>query len=520
MKKTAIWILALCMPTLLMAQSSVTAITGKRIEVTKQLDGKLSQRIMDVIAPYKASVDSIVAPVLGQSEMAMSSGRPESLLGNWAADVMVEQCRRTFGTKPDMGIVNVGGLRNKMPKGTVRRGDIMLISPFENTLTMVTMKGADLLELMQNIAAVGGEAVSHEVQMHITPEGKLVSVLISGKAINPKKNYRIATIDYLAEGNDKMYAFKKAAQKKTSKVLAREAMMQSVQSHGTISSRMEGRIIVDGQKPKPKAEQKPASKPRHLYVMHTSDTHSCVEPISPNFSDTAQADKAGYMRRAALVAEERDKHPEDMLLLDCGDFSQGSVYYNLFKGEVEVKLMNEMGYDACAIGNHEFDFGLDNMARLFRMARFPIVCCNYDFTGTPCQGLVKPYVIIQRAGLKVGILGVAPKLDGLVAKNCYGDVKYTEPAKAAQPIIDLLRNQEHCDVVICLSHLGWQGEPESDKVFVPATHGIDLLLGGHSHTYFSKTEYLKDSTGRSVPVDHQGKNGRWIGTFDMEIAPK
>ena len=121
---------------------------------------------------------------------------------------------------------------------------------------------------------------------------------------------------------------------------------------------------------------------RHLMLVHTSDTHSCIEPISKNFSDTAQADKGGFMRRAALLRQLRKQNPE-LLLLDCGDFSQGSAYYNLYHGEVEVKLMNEMGYDAATLGNHEFDFGLDNLARLIRMAKFPFVCANYKVEGTP-----------------------------------------------------------------------------------------------------------------------------------------
>ena len=109
-----------------------------------------------------------------------------------------------------------------------------------------------------------------------------------------------------------------------------------------------------------------------LRVLHTNDTHSCVMPVSVHSSDTALADKGGMVRRAALVRGLRKEEPE-LLLFDSGDFSQGSAYYNLYKGEVEVKLMNEMRYDAVAIGNHEFDFGLDNMARIFRMAEFPTI---------------------------------------------------------------------------------------------------------------------------------------------------
>ena len=259
------------------------------------------------------------------------------------------------------------------------------------------------------------------------------------------------------------------------------------------------------------------AQPRTLFLVHTSDTHSCVEPISPNFSDTAQADKGGFMRRVALFKELREQHPDNMLALDCGDFSQGSVYYNLFKGEVEMKLMNQMQYDAVAIGNHEFDFGMENMARLFRMAEFPIVCCNYDFTGTPCEGLVKPSVVIERNGLKIGIFGVCPQPKGLIVGKNYEGMKYISPALAALPVIDKLRNVEHCDVVVCLSHLGWGNEPEQDQDFISHTSGIDVLLGGHTHTYFRKEEYVSDKKGHQVVVDHTGKNARFIGTLELEV---
>ena len=213
----------------------------------------------------------------------------------------------------------------------------------------------------------------------------------------------------------------------------------------------------------------------------------------------------------------RREHPNDLLLFDCGDFSQGSVYYNLFKGEVEILLMNQMGYDACTIGNHEFDFGLENMARLFRMAEFPIVCCNYDFSGTPVEGLVKPYIILERDGVRVGILGVSPRMEGLVAQANYQGVEYTKPIKAAQPIVDHLRQKEQCDVVICLSHLGWLEGEEGDKGFIAGTHGIDVVLGGHSHTYFEHPQYILNSEGHEIVVNHMGKNARFVGTLELGI---
>ena len=258
-----------------------------------------------------------------------------------------------------------------------------------------------------------------------------------------------------------------------------------------------------------------SAQPKKLYIVHTSDTHSCVEPLSPHFAVASFANKGGYVRRISLFNQLREQYPDGMLAFDCGDFSQGSVYYNLFKGEVEVKLMNLMHYDAVTIGNHEFDFGLENMARIFRMAEFPIVCCNYDFTGTPCEGLVKPYVVIERGGKKIGVLGVAPQPKGLVVGKNFEGMGYTTPALAAQPVINKLRNEEHCDVVVCLSHLGWGDNAEQDKDFISHITGIDILLGGHTHTYFTEPAYVNDKKGHQVLVDHQGKNACFVGAIEL-----
>ena len=259
-----------------------------------------------------------------------------------------------------------------------------------------------------------------------------------------------------------------------------------------------------------------AQTERRIFVAHTNDTHSCIEPVSDNFSDKNMAGKAGFMRRATLIDSLRSLHPS-MLLFDCGDFSQGSVYYNLFHGEVEVKLLNHMRYDACTIGNHEFDFGLENMARLIRMSSFPWVCCNYDFTGTPCEGLVEPYVVLEREGLRIGVVGVAPRLEGLVAKHCYGNTKYTMPATALQPVVDKLRREERCDFVVCLSHLGWLEGEEGDDFLIRHTHGIDVVLGGHTHTYFSSPHYVPNSMGHEIPYNQMGKNARFVGTLEFTL---
>lgn len=266
------------------------------------------------------------------------------------------------------------------------------------------------------------------------------------------------------------------------------------------------------------AKGEKTSKPvKQLVVLHTNDTHSCVMPINPNLADTAMANRGGYLRRVAMIKEERKVHP-DLLLFDSGDFSQGSPYYSLFKGDVEVGLMNEMKYDAATIGNHEFDFGIDNMVRLFKMAKFPIVCANYDFTGTELADIVKPYVILHRQGLKIGVFGICPELKGLVSTANYGCIKYEDPIQKANETAEILKKKEKCDVIICLSHLGWDIDGIDDTELIPATRYIDLVLGGHSHTYFKQLQYLNNLDGQPVGDDQNGKSAIYVGKMTLDIV--
>lgn len=516
-------------------QYALQSVMPHRIEVTRQLDQHPDADAATFVAPFLAGVDSLRSPRVGESALYMSGGRPESLLSNWVADALVAAGQR-LGYEPDLGICNMGGLRAAMPKGTVTRGDVLSISPFENFFTILRLKGADVQALMQDIAAVHGEGVSSAARLVITRDGRLKSATLGGQPIDPERIYTIATLDYLADGNDKLYALKRSVERKVTKEPVRETLMQHLrlldQQGQKASAAIEGRIIVapEGEAPQvvrqteigTGGEQLLTIQPakggsaRELLVVHTNDTHSCIEPLSPLLADTAQADKGGYLRRVALLRQLRQQDP-DLLLLDAGDFSQGSAFYSLYHGDVEVGLMNLMHYDAATIGNHEFDWGLENMARIFRMARFPIVCCNYDFTGTPVEGLVKPYVILKRAGLKIGILGVSPQLEGLVAASTCEGVRYTDPIEAAQPVADYLRNTAHCDLVICVSHLGWNIPGVSDEELIPATRNIDVVIGGHSHTYFRHPEVLQNLDGRDVPDNQMGKNARYVGTLRLTL---
>lgn len=245
-----------------------------------------------------------------------------------------------------------------------------------------------------------------------------------------------------------------------------------------------------------------------LVILHTNDTHSCIEPEKNG--------NAGVVNRALLLEQLRDSlGSSNVLLFDCGDFSQGSLYYNTFKGAMEVDIMNAMDYDACTIGNHEFDFGLDNMARLFAMATFPVVCANYDFTGTVCEGLVEPYAVIRRGDKRVGVFGLSPDPEGLIAKECYEGVRFISPVEAAAKAVEALK-RERCDVIVCLSHLGWKiGNEYNDERLAAETEGIDVILGGHSHDYFEEPIVYRNKAGECVLMQQMGKNGRYLGVVTL-----
>ena len=261
-----------------------------------------------------------------------------------------------------------------------------------------------------------------------------------------------------------------------------------------------------------------AKAQKQIVILHTNDTHSTIEPVSKYSKVKEAAGKAGCVRRATMVKQLREQNP-DILLFDSGDFSQGSTFYTMYKVDVEVGLMNIMGYDAATIGNHEFDFGLDNLARLARQAKFPIVCSNCDFTGTPCQDVIKKYCVVVRDGVRIGVFGLTPKIEGLVMKENIAGVKYIDPIQATKEMVSVLRDKERCDIVVCLSHLGWKLAPEyiDDQVLISSTTGIDIVLGGHSHTYMKEMEWVDNAEGKSIPVDQNGKHGAFVGKITLKL---
>lgn len=258
-----------------------------------------------------------------------------------------------------------------------------------------------------------------------------------------------------------------------------------------------------------------AQPSKKLIMLQTSDVHSRVEPV--NQEGDRNYHEGGMVRRATFLKEFRKQNPDNVLLFDCGDISQGTPYYNMFQGEVEVKMMNGMKYDAMTIGNHEFDFGLSNMARLFKMADFPVVCSNYDFDDTVLKGIVKPYVVLKKAGLKIGVLGLGCPLEGMVQANKCEGVKFKDPVAVANEVAAVLKEKEGCDLVVCLSHLGVQYD--ADRL-IPNVRNIDVVLGGHSHTFMKEPRTYLDKDGKNVSLMHSGARGVNVGRMDLTLDKK
>ncbi len=251
-----------------------------------------------------------------------------------------------------------------------------------------------------------------------------------------------------------------------------------------------------------------------IVLLHTNDVHSHLEPFPAN--DPKYAGLGGIERRAALIRGIRAKEP-NVILLDAGDIFQGTPYFNMFGGEVEIKAMSAMGYDATAIGNHDFDGGLDNLAKQLQHATFPMLVANYDFTGTPMEGKTVPYKIFEHEGIKTGVFGLGIEMAGLVDSRMYGKTVYLDPIVKAAEMVSLLRDQKKCDVVVCLSHLGFKYENDkvSDMVLAKKSRGIDVIIGGHTHTFLDKATTVKNREEKDVVIAQVGWAGIRLGKIEI-----
>jgi len=263
-----------------------------------------------------------------------------------------------------------------------------------------------------------------------------------------------------------------------------------------------------------------SSKVKIITILHTNDVHSHIDPFGPD--DGRNANKGGVARRATLVESCRKENP-NTLLLDAGDIFQGTPYFNYYGGEIEFKLMSMLKYDLATIGNHDFDNGIDGLYAQLPHAKFDFVSANYDFTNTVMDTHVKPYKIFVRDGIKIGIFGLGVQLDGLVNKNMYKETKYNDPIETAQDMSRVLKEEQKCDLVICLSHIGYYYKNSPDRVcdlaLAKATKDIDLIVGGHTHTFLPKPTVEKNSVGKNVLINQVGAYGLYLGKIDFYFEP-
>lgn len=262
-----------------------------------------------------------------------------------------------------------------------------------------------------------------------------------------------------------------------------------------------------------------ASKSRHLTVLHTNDVHSYVDPFPAD--DPKNPNRGGVARRAYLIEEIRNENP-NVLLLDAGDIFQGTPYFNYYGGEVEIKLMSMMKYDLATMGNHDFDNGIEGFYNQLPNANFDFVSANYDFSNTILDGIVKPYKIFIKDGIKVGVFGLGVELQGLVDKRNYKETVYLDPIEVSQTIVSELKLKHHCDIIICLSHMGFEykNDPEkvSDLKLGAATSDIDLIIGGHTHTFMERPTVIKNKVGNDVVINQVGCYGLNLGRIDFHLT--
>ncbi len=251
-----------------------------------------------------------------------------------------------------------------------------------------------------------------------------------------------------------------------------------------------------------------------LTILHTNDVHSRIEPF-PMDGGKNQG-QGGIAKRAALLKKIRSEE-KNVLLLDAGDMFQGTPYFNYFNGELEIKLMSQLGYDAGTIGNHDFDAGIDNLKKQLAHASFPIINSNYNFTDTIMNGGAEPYKIIKKGPIKIGITGVGVELKGLVPEPLYKETQYLNPLESANKYAAILKNDYNCDYVICLSHLGYAYKENkiSDMVLAAESKNIDLIIGGHTHTFLDKPTLAKNKEDKEVLVTQAGWAGIVLGRIDV-----
>lgn len=253
-----------------------------------------------------------------------------------------------------------------------------------------------------------------------------------------------------------------------------------------------------------------------ITIIHTNDVHSQIDPLPEN--DKQYPGRGGVARRATLAKRVRKENP-NTLLIDAGDAFQGTPYFNFYKGEVEYKAMSAIGYDAGTLGNHEFDNGVAKLADAMKFANFDFVSANYDVHGTPLEGRVKPYIVREIAGVRIGLFGLGISPDNLITADNFKGITYHDPVAISRGVVKVLRETEHCALVVAMSHLGYYAQPKNheigDSQIAAQVDGIDFIASGHTHTFMKKPVIQKQPSGKETIIFQVGKSGIYLGRVDF-----
>lgn len=491
-----------------------------RFEWTRtDMDGSRTKAGINYCAPAK-KVQAIVEAaqpemaflkeVIGYSPEAMTKYSPQSPLGNWYADAMLDVTEMLTGTRCDLSVNNLGGVRVDMPQGDVTVEDLLSMFPFKNYVCILEIKGSKLMELFTWMAKTRWQILGG---VKIVCNGsRIESVMIGGQPLDKNKIYRVETNSFLLKGGDDMfledlaisceilpednyaallkYLRKSSAEGKQivgaidDRIIDKAAKNITPKTHPTTSNHIAANL----------SDQKPC-----LVILHTNDTHSHIEPIRSG----EYTGMCGVVERAVYIDSVRTvMGKNNVLLVDAGDWDQGSPYFTIFKGYIEIDCMNAMGYDVACPGNHEWDNGAAAFRDRLKTASFKTVMCNCDCSVKGMDKLIKPYTIINRGGLRIGVIGVITDVTSVVDAENRGVLTYKSPAPSINEWSSYLKNRKACDLVIVLSHCGYEGKPGNpgDIEFVKDLHDVDIIIGGHTHTDLRKEIYLPDADQHQVLI--------------------
>lgn len=466
--------------------------------------------LMLEVQPELAALKEVVAVC----PEGMERYRPESPLSNFIVDRLREDVARITGRKVDLAITNFGGIRCNLPKGNVLLDDVVSMLPFTNYATWLSVPGSELRRVFEGMAEGSVQCVSG-VELEIDGK-KLKSVKIGGQPLVDSRLYGLATIDFLVDGGDGLKLARGAREmiitdRKIGDLIIED--IRAITAAGKpLAYDVDGRVKLPSEgyrdpnvRPEESPIPAPAGKPR-LVIMHCNDTHSHMDPFP-----TGRGIRGGVIERSAFVDSVRREYPASkVLLLHAGDFNQGSSYYSQLGGRLEPKIINALRYDCITLGNHELDNGIEDLASRLSAVKCPIVCANCEFPDT-LQQYVTPYTILERGGMKIGIIGMESEISKMVAAPTAQRIQQFDNVETILKWAPYLKEEEGCDMVILLSHLGY-GE---DQRVTALSRGVDLVVGGHTHSFVNDFIYVIDLDGNMVPIITDGCWGEDMGLIKV-----